>query len=125
MTRLILTILCGLHLSACGQAPTDPTFGPYVQLFNQAAQREGTTVNANHVTVRFFTNDELANDYQTDPFGDCQMGKYLVRINPQGWAWMSGMNPPEQGEALKEELIMHELGHCVLFRQHNPTMASF
>jgi hypothetical protein len=90
-----------LTATGCGKSYIEPEFMPYVQTFEDAT---GKPVN---LTIRFikqFNNDNIK--------AKCWDRVFTRDIEVSEKHW-SGMSP-----SLKEALILHELGHCVLNRGH-------
>ncbi len=88
-----------LFLVGCGPAIVDPKLAPYFQRFSTAIGVDTNGVNGAFVPV---TRPAIA---------QCVIdGSRTVQVDPDYWATMD-----DNG---KEELLFHELGHCVLFLQH-------
>lgn len=102
-----LRIMLGLIplIFGCGQAPHDPgIFSPYVQEFEDTARSQGVSVSAAGMSIEFGTpaiSDELAN---------CDWSGHIV-VKQDVW---DGLN-----EYDRKMLMFHEMGHCVLGRQHS------
>lgn len=115
--RALKIALLGLVLSttACGVAPKhnatvsiDPTFTEYVARFEDAAHQAGHKVRVNDLIVAF--GDTGSN---TETRGLCAFAEGetpAVTINQQAW--------DSSTDDEREELIFHELGHCLLGLKH-------
>lgn len=95
-----------LLLSACGmpQGSTHKEFIPYIKTFTEIT---GLAVN---VTMSFTEDRNFV--------GVCKIystGERKVEVNSAYWA--------TSDENTREQIILHELGHCVLNRDHTETMA--
>jgi len=101
-----------LSLTACGK-PHTPTvelgeFAPYVNDFTTQARAAGLDVEVTDLRVVFGSTDS---PYQR---GLCDITPdQTPTIIIQEWSWK------EATEAAREELMFHELGHCVLHRKHH------
>jgi hypothetical protein len=104
----IQAIILTLFLFGCGveTGSVEKQFIPHIVKFSNIT---GRVVD---VTMRF---SELKDDY----VGMCTIyksGRRVVEIDESFW------NESDYNE--REELIFHELGHCVLNRRHSETMAT-
>ncbi len=100
-TKLIALMLL---LSACGTKEAgivDPAFNEYVQDFEMKVG-----VQVNNVDITFEPT-------KYPVLGECWSGgsKNKVKIDPTQWAKMN--------KYAREQLVYHELGHCVLGLKHN------
>lgn len=83
---------------------------PYVDAFMVNLGIAGLAPDVSSLTVNFTTT--LPNNV----LGSCTMGQGRVRINQVLWATLTA--------ASREELMFHELGHCILNRGHDSTEVS-
>lgn len=110
---LTLAILSTILLTACGarcpkKANVNPEFLPYVEKFFDLQERY-LGERGCHYSIKF-------KDLSDKGFaGLCYRGKE-IHIDPVSWARAS--------ETSREQLIFHELGHCVLRRDHSDSMDS-
>lgn len=98
-----------LFLVGCGdnsQATIDPAFEPYVARFVLEGTAEGKEVDISKLSVNF--SDETRSVAGGIEFGSCT--GHSIKIVRKFWQ--------ETSEANREALLYHELGHCVLRRQH-------
>ena len=108
MKRLLI-FLCFLTLiQSCNKDSVQnipDEFKSYVDLFFSEAQNRGSNINLNEVdlTVRFGTVSGNAS-------GLCAFQSNTITIDETDWSTMS--------EERRTWLMFHELGHCVLDRQH-------
>jgi hypothetical protein len=82
-------------------------FAPYADRFQQAAAQQGLQVPVDNLIIRF---GELQNERQN---GLCELTSDqtpTITIRKEIWDQMD--------DADREELIFHEMGHCVLGRSH-------
>jgi hypothetical protein len=87
-----------------GALVIDPEFEPYVTRFVSLSQKTNRPMNSANVGIQF--DDNM--DSQT--LGICSYGSMEIRINSKLWKKLSPSS--------KEMLIFHELGHCILKRDH-------
>jgi hypothetical protein len=101
--KLIIMAVVAITTSACGKAYIEPEFMPYVQTFEDAT---GKRVDISMKFVDRLDKDDIIK-------GMCWNRGFTkdIEISAKHWNW--GMS-----EASKEALILHELGHCVLGREH-------
>ena len=102
--RLIVFALLAFIITSCSSTPVDPyhevEFSAIVKEFEDTC---GVKVKSSILFVEELNGSAV---------GVCYMGLYVVFIDKDYWMFRSS----------KEErfnLIMHELGHCDLFRPHN------
>ncbi len=109
MTKLIL-ITISLILVSCGPPKfVDPEFEPYVDSFKQNAKIYNVPVIFN-LNIRF--GDFSKQDYDVVGYCDWKNDIYIKRSTWEYYGW-----------ATREELIYHELGHCVLNKWHVNTFS--
>jgi hypothetical protein len=112
-----LLVGCGKQLfSASAPAPVvvDPILAPYVAVFEQ-----NTGTSAAGVSVQFADTSGTANPLG-ETVGECTIYKdgygnitnRVIQIDPSYWATID--------ESQQEQVVAHELGHCVLFLGHTP-----
>lgn len=104
-TMLAMAII--LVLSACGRkGQIDPAFSVYVRDFETKIG-----VSVNNVDIKF-------GKLKAPTIGVCYDGGQFnqIRIDPDFWETMD-----ENG---KEQLMYHELGHCVLGLGHNNELST-
>lgn len=94
------------YLSACGHTPTiEAEYAPYLSRFvAAAAPRPIDTSGLSIVTG----NHEWLKSHSF--VGFCEYDTQTVDIDAVAWKRMS--------DVIREQLIFHELGHCLLGRQH-------
>ena len=106
MLILILLVSCGKTVTKKEGSKLNihPLAQAYVASFEARAQRPITSLE---ITFREFDPGQTT-------LGYCQKGgkSPLIVINLNFW------NKPWFSEADKEQLIFHELGHCILNREH-------
>jgi hypothetical protein len=120
--RTQLFLVLGFLITGCAQPQVpnvlavDSEFQPYVNSFVAQSQAQGLAVQVQDLVVTM--KPELDSDYE---MGVCY--SYVGGVN--------GTNPPptininsqfwvQLDDKWKEELVYHELGHCVLNRVHRP-----
>lgn len=95
-----------LLAQACGRAPViDPEFQSYVKSFEDAAE----------VTV--WSDIEFSDELKPTSAGTCNHSSKAIKINRAEWQkWPT---------TYREQIMFHELGHCVLDRAtHDESMKS-
>lgn len=114
-TLKILFIFSTLILSACAKEKgtnIDASFSRYTDRFVYYAKSLGKPVNMNNVTISFSNSlGRSADGYEI--LGTCMRSGYgvpEVKINIERWSTADYY--------WREQLIFHELGHCVLGRDH-------
>lgn len=87
----------------------DSQFKPYVRSFVQEANKRRVHVDVSQTTIIFGKTKENNDD---NAVGTCSYmtSKPLITIDEEHWY---AVDP-----STREELIYHELGHCVLGRDH-------
>lgn len=88
----------------------DPEFLPYYQRFIDNGKKHEIDLSHTPVEVKFVQSLE-AKSPGTVRFGVCYYKSNKIEINHSTWG---GLDPIR-----KEALIAHELGHCLLKRQHD------
>ena len=101
---LILFANCTLKNELTKKVDIDPVFLPYVQDFLNEAERRGSTISLEEtgLTLKF----GAIPNYN----GFCYYASNRVIIDEKEWNLFSSH--------FKSWLIFHELGHCILERQH-------
>jgi hypothetical protein len=107
------SILLALLLVGCGKGVTGPpqnhgVFEPYFQRFEQySIEHNRSTYGDSAITIEF-------GDPGENNAGKCiYEGFRKIEIDRNVWSLDSDFQ--------KEQLILHELGHCLLNRAHVPT----
>lgn len=104
----LLGVLC--LLTACGRGPTaveSAEFAPYVTRFNNFSKEYGRDTSEDPDVAIMF--DKL----ESDVVGACETGPFHgPRIYIDRAAWEG------KGDEGREAILFHELGHCVLGRDH-------
>jgi len=107
----LIPVLAILVLSACGRAPQKDVgpFGDFVQKFEQKSAEQGHPVKVTDLVMKFGPMDDPRER------GVCviEPGKPpTITIDQDAFQKMD--------VDAQEALLAHEMGHCVLFRVHNP-----
>lgn len=118
-----LIYLCLSFLTACSspqnltkQITVDPAFKSYVGNFESMASKEGHPVNIDNLVVMLDTTMAGPAAGSSWILGTCTMGDVpTVRIN--SIFWNGGYLVSD-----KEQLLFHELGHCILNRVHDSSV---
>lgn len=105
--------LMALTLVGCNRQTTLDVgeFHPYVQRFEQEASRNGAPLQVSDLIIRYGAMQnalERAACELTD--GETP----LIIVRQDTWDRMS--------DAEREELMFHEMGHCILKRKHNSNL---
>ncbi len=107
-----------LFMLACEYEPEiliysiDPELQPYLDRFYKEAESRGLVFEKENLEMKF--SDEL----KEDVCGQClspkknRVGQLTVEINRSGECWTA------EADLNKEALVFHELGHCLLNRDH-------
>src|SRR5207253_2354515 len=85
----------------------------HVRAFERAASSAGYPMKVGRIKINFIplpARDEGRCWYRTDKYGERHAIE--IELNSDNW---SALSRSEQ-----EQLVFHELGHCVLHRSHNP-----
>lgn len=117
MKRLVLTLLittgCAVEAPLKPVVSIDVELAPYVETFKAEALKRGIIINITELTIMFSTKLKQANW-----LGECSIGRSpIIRISTHHFNTFkqNGM------EASIEQIMMHELGHCILRLDHNDT----
>lgn len=98
-------------ISACGKPEinVDPELSPYYNKFIQNGKNSGVDLSKRDITLRFVPTikDEQQNGVI---LGVCYFEDNDVEINRESWDSLSIEK--------REALVAHELGHCILDRDH-------
>ena len=111
----LICVLLSLTAVGCGQASTqsasaletNPEFQPYISRFEQLSETAGNPVKVTNLKIQF---GKLSNPRER---GVCEFSDDTtptITISEDIW------NQIDDSE--REELVFHELGHCVLRRKH-------
>jgi hypothetical protein len=87
---------------------TNPVFNSYVSSFEAAGKKNGVNVSAGNVPINF---GDTENENHRGICATYQDGSKEIIIQESWWN--------TQSEDFKESLIYHELGHCLLGRDHD------
>jgi hypothetical protein len=109
MKQISTLFILAISISACGKAPVLELgqFEPYVQKFEQESEVVGAPVKVTDLKVQF---GEMKDEREN---GVCEVFEDetpTITINKEAWDTMT--------DADREALMFHELGHCVLRRNH-------
>ena len=119
LVTLIGLSLTSLFLFGCGSGVSGPAlnhgeFEEYFQRFETYSAEQGrSTAGDASIPISF------GGEFQPPEVGYCQVSTFGGRniyINQTAWEMMD--------DTKKEVLILHELGHCLLNREHNPSIIS-
>lgn len=116
---LLVAIVASLSLSSCQKesvtqniqyANVDPELWTYYASFEREAQQRGLEYDLNALQI----SGEILEISEDNVAGSCRFGNHInneVTIDRSFWNRSSPI--------LKEFVIFHELGHCVLLRGHD------
>ncbi|MCM2279899.1 MAG: hypothetical protein NDJ89_17630 [Oligoflexia bacterium] len=118
MNRFLSLPLLLIALALAQSCARDPVldvgeFAPYVERFETESQRNGVPVQVTDLIIRFgqmLTPSER---------GACELASGatpIITIRQETWEKMD--------EAEREELLFHEMGHCVLRRTHRSDIST-
>lgn len=108
---LILTALVTVLLSISQDHVVfiDNEFNPYLNRFKYYATKNHKDVDLDGLSVYFGTFNK-----KEDVIGECNYKTKTIRIDREAWQ--------EGTDYFKEQLMLHELGHCILHRKHNDNL---
>lgn len=103
-----------LILTSCGKPHNKmvaiaPEARPYVDSFEVESAKVGMPIVIDDLQVVFVHNYD-----NTETLGSCHQENNatpLINIDQQSWDWGT--------DAQHEQLVFHELGHCILHRVHD------
>lgn len=112
--RLVFSILLLVSASACGRSAVYDVgeFQPYVDRFTNEAANRGKSMKVTDLVIKY---GQLQRPLER---GACEISPDeppTITIRQDTWLAMT--------EAEREELLFHELGHCVLRRLHKSDVA--
>lgn len=119
ITVLSLNISCGSASSGTNSTPAtalapvikvDPILAPYYQSFLEAAVTQGFDYSQYPISIQFGSVEAEVAD--SDAVGLCQYATSprAITIDPTFWQ--------AAPEGNRQDLVFHELGHCILNRAH-------
>lgn len=110
MNKLKYLILLTFLLTGCGPKLELGDFKSYVTSFEAESLIRGQSIHITNLKIQFgFLPSNL--------LGLCNVNNLatpLITINPDLWTNMD--------DTQKEQVVYHELGHCVLHRVHNNSL---
>lgn len=114
--RFLLVIPLALLATACGKgvetaAEYDETFAPYVEEFNQAAADRGLSIRVTSLSIEFGAHERPV-------VASCREKEFGIRsiiVDPDFWS--------SAPEIAKRRIMLHELGHCILNRDHDDALS--
>lgn len=111
----LLVFIFILAFQACAQPKVDGIqdnrYDTYYDRFKADAQKEN--VNVNPYDIPIYTVDEIkSNNLNSNYYigAQCSMYYKYITVNNKVWQKVT--------ETCKEQIIYHELGHCLLLRDH-------
>ena len=117
MLPMLFASACGSHnAQSQSHTPTvsiEAQFQPVVDSFIAEAQNQGASVTVTDLVIQSVPNltGETMGLCQTDPTGATSP---TIFISQASWDMLDSES--------QQELLFHELGHCVLNRVHNDTL---
>lgn len=122
MNKLTLVFIA-LLLSACAPAQqqnlnVESSFQPFVDAFVKKSQQEGNPQSITNLAIQI-DNTMAGPTTGSWTLAVCYSGggsQPTIKVNPYFW------NNKGYGNAEREELLFHEMGHCVLNRGHDSSM---
>jgi hypothetical protein len=109
---MLLFIGCGPGLkNASVENRIDPALQPYYDRFVQAGMSEGVFTSGIPITIEFGGISEA--DLASGVLANCTMGQFHIRVDAKAW------NSSNTTDIAKEYILFHELGHCILNREHD------
>lgn len=113
-STLIALVSCNRGLPIPHQVSIDSQFQPYVNAFVQEGHKQGRDITIDNLIITFNHIDQH--------LGECNMydhgttGIPTIYINEVQWNYYS--------ETSRKVMIFHEMGHCVLWREHSASFYS-
>jgi len=116
---LILTLSCSLSCTTINASPTpieyktdyiDKTFNPIIESFIYEARLRGHPVSLDKMNMSF---GDIRTSWTDRTVGYCarnRAGRMVIKIHSKSWKKMD--------EYQREELVFHEMGHCLIPREH-------
>jgi hypothetical protein len=102
---------CNTSLALPKHVVIDPVFQPFVQDFIQDAASVGHPIIIDNLVIHFTTKLELIYLGECQDWSHGRYGTPIIKISQQNWSSL-------QLQARKS-LLYHELGHCVLWLDHD------
>lgn len=87
---------------------------PFIERFEQEATARGVTLDITNIVIQY---DGALDESLCGQCNSLSMDKRvqkIISINPTAVCWFT--------EEAKEAFIFHELGHCILGREHDPSL---
>lgn len=121
MKKLLFILVLLISSCSCTTLPPkgtiDPEFISYLVEFNKQAHIYGQDYKAELTDVRIsfsiLSNQETQNHGRV--IGTCYFEDNLIKIDKLMWEYSP--------HAIREVLLFHELGHCILQREHREGMS--
>lgn len=116
MYRLIFCLFltgCNRDLPVSKMISIDPTFQTYVNDFVTEAKNQNYPLSIDDISIHFDSSLDVTT------LGECRrysQGTPLILINQQDW--------PNENDVIHRVLLFHELGHCILNREHLNTLTN-
>jgi hypothetical protein len=120
MIKTLALLLFSLSLSSCSRGPIPgkvvdiaPEFKPYVEDFIANGKNQNVSIVIDDLSIQFGAM------HYSNSIGECYMhdrgtsGTPEIVINKAAWDSYSVTS--------REALLFHEMGHCVLWREHVST----
>jgi len=120
-----LLIACFLYLASCSHSgrmfeTTDPEFMPILNEFWADSAEFGGSQDRKNVPINFATTaigrSATCKHYHYLDYGTRRTDIEIL-VNPHHWEISTDMD--------RKSMIYHELGHCLLGREHNNSMVDF
>jgi len=89
-------------------------FEPYVQSFKTEAAARGQQLTINNLIIRFDSSMTLQYCALSNVVSSKNDVQKIISLNPYIQCWQNG--------AQLETLLFHEMGHCILGRQHETAL---
>lgn len=121
-----IVLVLALMVSACGPMPKDgmqaksvaEALGPYLEQFEVEASNRNVSVDASNIIMSFSESMPATNI----PNG--MVVAYCQRTFQGPIVMVKGSEFDKMNLSTREQLIFHELGHCLLGAPHNETLES-
>lgn len=114
-----LLLLSLLTLAACApKLNVEESFAPYVAQFKKESKVASKPLEIKALTVKMYDEkeevlvSEMADETLATCFPATETTEAVVTVNPKFW------NNPSYSNAAREQVLFHELSHCVLEKEH-------
>lgn len=105
LQQLSATLFLALFVFGCAKPPQDKELVPFLKSFLADARSHDVDLGSSPSGLIL-----VFGDLESPHVGQCQSGTQTITIDRTYW-----LNSPDE---LRQEVLYHELGHCLLNRGH-------